>query len=175
MSYSFASEHPEIAPTEISNIASVKLGGNIEVYAETKFIIETNAELMVTKAVNKSTIYLGEKLIYTITVTNNGPSNATEVVLVDILPKDADLISIAFEHGTYTYHNHRLRFSLESLDCGKSILVTITIKPTNTGIYKNVACVFSRQPDPDLENNKSIVTTVVNPSKLRTRGIDFFS
>jgi len=56
--------------------------------------VETNtsADLSVTKAA-QSTVGAGDELIYTITVINNGPSDAEGVTVVDTLPTNVDYVS----------------------------------------------------------------------------------
>ena len=43
--------------------------------------------LTIDKSVNIDTVYVGENVIFTINVTNNGPSNATMVKVEDVLPE----------------------------------------------------------------------------------------
>src|SRR5262249_9054917 len=54
--------------------------------------IATSADLSVTKT-GPATVTAGAQATYTISLTNNGPSNAQNVVLTDSLPNGATLVS----------------------------------------------------------------------------------
>src|SRR5262249_45650729 len=59
------------------------------------------ADLAVTKTVSNSTPTVGDTIIYTVTVTNGGPANATGVALTDLLPAGLTFISATPSQGTY--------------------------------------------------------------------------
>src|SRR5260370_632429 len=50
------------------------------------------ADLSITKTA-PATVVAGNQLTYTITVTNNGPSNATNVIVTDTLPAGVNFLS----------------------------------------------------------------------------------
>jgi len=52
--------------------------------------IENQADLSVWKEADPWKVYAGEQVMYTIRVTNNGPGNAYDVDVVDLLPEDVD-------------------------------------------------------------------------------------
>ena len=54
-----------------------------------------NADLAVTKSA-PATVTAGTNFNYTITVTNNGPSNATGVTVSDTLPSSVAFVSATF-------------------------------------------------------------------------------
>ena len=59
------------------------------------------ADVGVTKVADKAKYYVGDKVVYTITVTNNGPDIAFDVVAKDVLPKGMKLVSAKASQGTY--------------------------------------------------------------------------
>src|SRR3990167_11040274 len=59
------------------------------------------ANLSVLKTSDKSTANTGDTVNYTITVTNNGPDNATGVILVDVLHAGLNLVSYTTSLGNY--------------------------------------------------------------------------
>ena len=60
----------------------------------TKFRIIPVVDVSVTKNSDKNLYVLGENVIYTIVVTNNGPNIAHNVTLCDVLPSTLTLISL---------------------------------------------------------------------------------
>ena len=63
--------------------------------AEEETTIDRIAEVTVTKVAETSPIVPGVAVIYTITVVNNGPSQATDIELIDVLPAGATLIAVS--------------------------------------------------------------------------------
>jgi conserved repeat domain len=165
-------EHPEIAATKVTNTATVQSDGTAPISAEATFFVETSADLMVTQTTNKSEVCVGDELTYIIVITNNGPSNATGISLTDIISKNADLVSVVFTEGDYRHFGCHIIYNLNELAKGASVTIYITIIPKVAGVIKNFAHVIAKEPDPNLNNNKSTEITTVCPP--RYRGFDFF-
>ena len=60
-----------------------------------------NADVGVTKAVDRPAPLVGENVTFTVTVANRGPSPATGVVVTDALPAGLTLVSATPSQGTY--------------------------------------------------------------------------
>jgi uncharacterized repeat protein (TIGR01451 family) len=118
------------------------------------------ADLEVTKADAPDPVAVGANLTYTLTVTNHGPSAATEVTLTDTLPGTVTLVSApAACSGTTT-----LTCDLGTLADGASTTVTITVQPTATGTLTNTASVEANELDTEMANNTATATTTVTAS-----------
>ena len=63
----------------------------------TVFLIDVQLNI----TVDKSLVYYGDMVEFTITVRNNGPGNATEVTVVNIIPKEFIYISDSFGDVNY--------------------------------------------------------------------------
>ena len=104
-------------------------------------------------------------MTYTITVTNAGPSTATNIVVQDTLP-----FTVTFQtaSGTYNLSNNYVTWPLASLAKGASVNFTVTVTAPASGSFVNVASAVSSTPDPNPTNNNgtassSRVTTSVVP------------
>ena len=53
-------------------------------------VTQTPVDLVVSKSTDNATPWEGETFLYTVTVTNNGPVDATGVSLDDVLPAGTD-------------------------------------------------------------------------------------
>ena len=117
------------------------------------------ADLEIVKIVSDKNPKFGEEITWTITVTNNGPSDAKGVTVTDKLP--AGLI---FKDANGTYDKTTGIWTVGDLANGKSasLVITTTVNITNATIT-NVAVVNSTTPDNNTENNKANNTTDVDP------------
>jgi uncharacterized repeat protein (TIGR01451 family) len=121
------------------------------------------ADLAITKT-GPATATAGKDVTYTISITDNGPSNATNLVLTDTLPAGVFLgvitgpnsASCNLVASTLTCHPGNLAN-------GGSITYTITVHIPSGGVgsssITNTANITSDQFDPNTANNTSSVTT----------------
>ncbi|MCO6488812.1 MAG: DUF11 domain-containing protein, partial [Phaeodactylibacter sp.] len=113
------------------------------------------ADLSLLKTVSNSTPSVGDVVTFTITVSNQGPSDATGVAVEDYLPNGYSGISNISNGGTFA--GGTITWSGLSIASGSSVSLTFnaSIEPLIPGIdYKNVAQVTaSDQDDPDSTPN----------------------
>ena len=62
--------------------------------------VETSADISITKSVTPDPVVAGEDVMWTITVANAGPSDATEVTVLDALPAGIANTSMSATMGT---------------------------------------------------------------------------
>jgi uncharacterized repeat protein (TIGR01451 family) len=94
-----------------------------------------------------------QELIYTLTITNNGPMQATGVVLTDTLIADVTVMSITSSQGTCG-GAFPLTCEMDSLNPGAQATVTITIIANQPGLLTNLAGVVANEADPMPFNNQ---------------------
>ncbi|PJK13998.1 hypothetical protein CO613_08425 [Lysobacteraceae bacterium NML07-0707] len=113
-----------------------------------------SADLALTKAVDNATAAVGEDVIFTVTVTNNGPSTATGVSVNEQLPSGYTLVSASATVGSYSAPTWTIG------DLANGATATLTLKATvnATGDYTNTATVTATTPDPTPGNNEDSAT-----------------
>ena len=121
--------------------------------------LTSQADLMVNKTDQQDPAEAGSIVAYTISVTNTGPSRATNVVITDILPLNTTFVS-----GTgCTESGGAVTCLVGDLDAGASatFFLTLRLNAAMTGAITNVVHVSSDTPDPNLDNNTDIEITAL--------------
>ncbi|MFC0181039.1 hypothetical protein ACFFJX_00010 [Pseudarcicella hirudinis] len=109
-------------------------------------VVEDLADLSLTKVVSNVSPNVGENITYTITVSNAGPSTATNIKVRDILPAGIDFVS----SGDFTNSAGTLTASIASLAKNGSVALKFIAKVTASGKIVNMAEISQAdQKDPD--------------------------
>jgi len=148
----------EIIANEAAMQGQVNYLGAIGPSVETQnFSNFEEADLSVTKTVNNATPNLGQSVIFTVSVTNNGPNAATNVAVSDTLPAGMTFVSSNPSQGTY--NSGTGSWSVGSLAVSQTATLQITATVTSVGAKTNTAQVSaSDQFDPDSTPGNSIAT-----------------
>ncbi len=126
--------------------------------------VAPSADLGITKSDSPDPVHIGQKLTYTIVVTNNGPDDATGVMLRDDFPKTTGFGSVSTTQGTCSRLKTRVTCSLGTMANGSTATVTLLVKPTQKGTITNTVTVTATSPvDPNLTNNSASQQTLVKP------------
>jgi uncharacterized repeat protein (TIGR01451 family) len=115
------------------------------------------ADLGVTLTAAPNPVSVGQILTYTLNVSNAGPSNATGVVLSDVLPPGVSLVSVQPSQGSCG-GAATLACALGTVPAGGGATVVIRVIPNSPGSLTDMASVTSGVPDPNLANNNAAVT-----------------
>ncbi len=118
------------------------------------------ADIAVTKTVNNATPnYLGN-VVFTVTVQNNGPDDATGVKLSDLLP--AGLVWISDNASTGSYDHVTGIWDIGNLFMEQGpVTLTITAQVNKTGNITNIANASSDLYDWNLTNNVANATVSI--------------
>lgn len=108
-------------------------------------------------------VFIGSNLVYSISVTNFGPSAATNVVVNQSLPGSVIFVSGSASQGNVSFAGGTVVGNLGVLPINGVATMTVTVIPTQTGIIGSTANVNSNAPDPDSSNNSATVLTQVQP------------
>jgi len=116
------------------------------------------ADLQVIKTVNNPAPLVGQNIIFSITVANNGPNSAVNVVVNDVLP--AGLAYVSDDSGG-AYNPVTGVWTIGNMLPATSVTLNITATVLTTGTIVNLANVSSDTPDPDPDNNEDDEIIVV--------------
>jgi len=130
-----------------------------------------SANLSVTKGDSPDPVLAGNKITYTITVSNAGPSTAQNVMVTDTLPAGTTYVSGVDGNG----NNICTLVQTDTVVCAlgalnpattKSVFLTVLVAPSvpNGTVLTNSVTVSSTTPDPNGANNTATQTTTVRTS-----------
>ncbi len=122
------------------------------------------ADLAIGLRANPSPVLVGGIFNYTVSVTNNGPSTASGVVVTNTLPLNVSLISAGSSQGICSSVNNLVICSLGSLNQGSNATATIQVRALNVGTITATSAVSANQTDPAPGNNTASITTTVTPA-----------
>ncbi|HUE73169.1 MAG TPA: right-handed parallel beta-helix repeat-containing protein [Pirellulaceae bacterium] len=161
----------------ISNTATVSTAtadptpGNNSVTATTT--VSSSADLSVTKSDSPDTVVAGENLTYTIVVTNNGPSDAQNVVLTDAIPANTTFVSFTSPSGWSNTTpppggTGTVTSTTPTLAAGAVATFTLVVQANSDllegDVISNTVTVTSTTSDPNAANNTHTEdTNVVRP------------
>jgi uncharacterized repeat protein (TIGR01451 family) len=122
--------------------------------------ITQQADLAV-EVVAPFTVTVGTPVTYTLTIANNGPSNATNVVLTDLLPAGTTFVSFAGV-PTCAATGGKVICNLGTLPSGGVVQIKIIVMaPASSGMIINVADVKSNETDPNPTNDSATTNVQV--------------
>ncbi len=153
--------------TNQADVSSSTLEANPgdESVSETTAVI-TSADLSITKIDSIDPVIAGTQLTYLITVTNDGPADAQDVVVTDTLPAGVTLV---FTNGCAEDPAAVATCTLGTIPTGTqaSYTITVTVDAATTGVITNQASVISSTPEANpgdesaSESTTSIVSAVI--------------
>jgi uncharacterized repeat protein (TIGR01451 family) len=123
--------------------------------------VENNSDLQVSLSAAPSQATVSNLLTYYFSVTNYGPSGATNLVITDYLPAGALYVSNSCNCGTET--NGILTFSLPTLAVGAGTAFSLVVEPTNLGYMTNVVTALALEPDVN-SNNFATNISLISPA-----------
>jgi uncharacterized repeat protein (TIGR01451 family) len=114
------------------------------------------ADIAIAKTVDNASPGLGTNVVFTVTATNNGPSNATGVQVSDLLPTGLAFVSATPSQGSYTSGTGL--WTVGSLANGASATLAVTATVNRTQALVNQASRSAGgEADPKGSNNTAAV------------------
>ena len=131
----------------------------------------TDVVLSMAKGVDENTPLIGETITYTMSVTNVGTTQATDVNITDILPVELDFVS-ASAGGSYDAGTRTISWLIPTLDSNASEILTITATVNTNAVVdtsvNNEVCAVADQnltsqcADINFTPRDPIVTMLIN-------------
>ena len=136
--------------TNIALVTSDTEDSNPENNIAVASIDAVDADLAISKTVDEPAPNLGDEVVWTIEVVNNGPDTAENVVLKDALPEGTTFVS-----SSNTELSAEGEVALGNLASGESVSLDITVTVDDAdGARTNTASVTSDTYDSNLANNE---------------------
>lgn len=145
--------------TPLSGAASSLLGATGRITGVAYLPDLPSADLSIAKTASANPT-VGANLTYTLAVTNNGPSSATDAMVNDTLPASVTFVSATPTQGTCA-GTSAIACNLGALAAGGSASVTIVVKPTAAGNLVNTASVSAGENDPSPANNQASASSTI--------------
>jgi large repetitive protein len=158
--------------TSITNAATVTTSSfDTNSGNDTDSVVTTvtqSADVAVTKTASPAAV-AGTNVTFNVTVTNNGPSNATNVSLADVLPANTTFVSLAQNSGPSFTCGHAagtITCTIATLNVGATAAFTFVanVGAGATGSLLNTAAVSTTTADPGSLNNTASATTTLSTS-----------
>jgi uncharacterized repeat protein (TIGR01451 family) len=130
--------------------------------------IRSSSDLEVNVTPSTSSTVVGNTLTYTVTVTNYGPGEATNVIVSGVLPRNVTYVSgpvngtnVVDGNWNYTIGKLAMPKLVGAALQYSGISFTVTVVPQTSAVATNVIAVASAMDDPNTENNTVTTLTAV--------------
>ncbi len=126
------------------------IDGEVEDYA-VKLVAMADLHLSVTAS--PEPVLVTSNLMFSIVVSNEGPSTAHAVVMTNVLPAKVAFVSATPTQGACVNTEWGVQCELGDLASHSAAMVNVLVVPSASGIVSNYVSVTSDEPDPQLANN----------------------
>jgi uncharacterized repeat protein (TIGR01451 family) len=124
-------------------------------------------DLGISKTVTPTTVAAGQRITYTLLISNNGTVPAYGATVTDTLPTSLTLLSpVTASSGAVIAAGTSITVQVASLAVGENITVTIPVRVTTLGVFTNTAGVTVRNDYTATNNHAQVVVTVLNSAPL---------
>jgi uncharacterized repeat protein (TIGR01451 family) len=123
------------------------------------------ADLALSMSASSTNVLVGTNVVYTIGVTNSGPSASTNAIVSDTLTSGVTLVSSSATQGSVTPNGQQLIWNVGSLGTNSGAQLTLVVHGNSTGSIVSSAIVNAGTPDPNPDDDSASSTVnVVVPS-----------
>jgi uncharacterized repeat protein (TIGR01451 family) len=122
-------------------------------------VVGQTADVAITKTVSTNLVSVGNNVTFYITVTNYGPSLASNVLVDDSLPLNADYLSNSVSEGSVILTANDVLWNAGNLGTNTGAQMSVTMRANSTGDIINNAVVTTTTPDENPDDNSASATT----------------
>jgi len=151
-----------VPPNATTGPITVIAPGGTNTSQET-FIVIYSSDLLILVSDLPDPVFVGSNLVYTLTIGNNGPYPAPNVMLTNKLPDSVNLKSAVASQGTLNTNQNPIIAAFGTITNTKVATVTLTVVPQSAGWITNVATIGSDNIDPTRADHTNTVSTLVWP------------
>jgi len=157
-----------ITETDTANAGNIVPGLTTKSASATVVVANANsADMAIVKTATPNPVLEGTPLTYTLTVTNNGPADATNVTVTDTLPSVMTYLSANTTQGSCSEAGGTVTCLLGTVTNTSTATISILTIPGTPGVFSNTATVSADQTDSNLANNSSTQSeTVIAPTSI---------
>jgi uncharacterized repeat protein (TIGR01451 family) len=131
--------------------------------------VGASADNALSMTASAGNISIGGTGVYILTVTNYGPSSATNILVSDTLPSGVTLISSNNTLGSVSRTVDGLSWSIGALNTNAGAQLTLTVQLNSNGSFTSTAFVTAGTPDPNPDDASASATLnaiIVTPPQL---------
>ncbi len=162
----------------IDNTATLTADGQPPKSASVSNPLNATADLRIYKSVNAGEVHQGDPVIFTVTVRNDGPAAATNVVVSDQVPPKLNDVTVTATRGAVAYDpvTRLATLNVGQLNPGESAVMTIrgtaAYVPANETPYqiKNTAVVSFTEGAPRQSNEVIVTVKYFMPGEIPEPG-----
>jgi uncharacterized repeat protein (TIGR01451 family) len=116
------------------------------------------ADISAQMSVSPTSVQVGDEVVYTIKVKNNGAATATNVTLTDALPAQLYRLAINASQGTCLAAGNQINCQIGTLAVNQEETVQIKAAPTLAGTIVNAVSASATEADSNTSNNQASAT-----------------
>ncbi len=128
-------------------------GNQIHLFKGTPLPSSAATDLVLAQSADASPVLVGSNASLTITVSNAGPSAASEVVVAVLFDSLANFANASGTQGSYTQTNNQIVWSVGSLLANASATFTYTFHSSYAGTFSSIASATSTAIENNYGNN----------------------
>lgn len=134
-----------------------------------RLVFPVRADLSVSQVDEPDPAKVGEEVTFSITVRNDGPSTATNVIATDTLPTSS-AVRLSQSQGTSTQTTGSVVFNIGTMSPGGTATAEVVVQLPATGRYQNVVSLTNMEADIDTSDRISTATTSVLVNGIDLQG-----
>jgi gliding motility-associated-like protein/uncharacterized repeat protein (TIGR01451 family) len=120
-------------------------------------VVDNSTDLSIAITADNTYPLIGKDVVFTIVVTNDGPGNATGVIVTNVPEIGYTIVSSKTTSGTFDQGTHV--WTIGNIPDGTSVTITITETVNPVGGYVSTATTTGNEPDGNTANNTSTAVT----------------